>query len=268
MEIEGNEQTILGPYQLMDRKKELSDRLVHAIQWSNYSNAKELKYSHIAERLGYDTAEIFLDWVQGKQEPTFSQLRSIADFLKLNQDWLVHGDGYPTPNSSFDASGIPEQDIPELFLTQGITDHEIFMSEVKKIHFVRNISPEGELLIVREYKDERVDVLQTRAHISTVIGDGGRRMLQNFARLWCYLYNSPHRNAVYSYLLKDEKFNQLRKLYVHPLSILRTTQTSFWWEEIWKKQPSAHMVQLYQEQWSDWLSTTHVASEGVLQNES
>lgn len=268
LEIEGSEQTILGPYQLMDRKKELSDRLVHAIQWSNYSNAKELKYSHIAERLGYDTAEIFLDWVQGKQEPTFSQLRSIADFLKLNQDWLVHGDGYPTPNSSFDASGIPEQDIPELFLTQGITDHEIFMSEVKKIHFVRNISPEGELLIVREYKDERVDVLQTRVHISTVIGDGGRRMLQNFARLWCYLYNSPHRNAVYSYLLKDEKFNQLRKLYVHPLSILRTTQTSFWWEEIWKKQPSAHMAQLYQEQWSDWLSTTHVASEGVLQNES
>jgi hypothetical protein len=69
-------------------------------------------------------------------------------------------------------------------------------------------------------------------------------------------------------LLKDEKFNQLRKLYVHPLSILRTTQTSFWWEEIWKKQPSAHMAQLYQEQWSDWLSTTHMASEGVLQNES
>ena len=32
LEIEGNEQTILGPYQLMDRKKELSDRLPHAIQ--------------------------------------------------------------------------------------------------------------------------------------------------------------------------------------------------------------------------------------------
>ena len=28
LEIEGNEQTILGPYQLMDRKKELSDRLL------------------------------------------------------------------------------------------------------------------------------------------------------------------------------------------------------------------------------------------------
>ena len=64
----------------MDRKKELSDRLVHAIQWSNYSNAKELKYSHIAERLGYDTAEIFLDWVQGKQEPTFLNFQVLQIF--------------------------------------------------------------------------------------------------------------------------------------------------------------------------------------------
>ena len=41
------------------------------------------------------------------------------------------------------------------------------------------------------------------------------------------IFITAHHNAVYSYLLKDEKFNQLRKLYVHPLSILRTTQTSF-----------------------------------------
>lgn len=253
----------LSPYQLLDRKKELSDRLVHAIQWANFNNFRELKYSHIAEQLEYETAEIFLDWVQGKHEPTFIELRKIAEFLGVEQDWLVHGDGYPTPHSSFDASGSPERDILELFQTEGISDHEIFMSKVKKIHFVRNISPEGELVIVREYKNEKVDVLETRAHISTVIGDGGRRMLQNFASLWAHLYDSPHRNSVHSYLMKKEKFNELRKLYLHPLALLRHTQPSYWWEEIWRKQPSNHTAQLYEDQWSDWLSTVHVASEGI-----
>lgn len=53
----------LGPYHLLDRKKELSDRLIIAIQWLNSSQFKEIKYSHLAEQLEYETAEIFLDWV-------------------------------------------------------------------------------------------------------------------------------------------------------------------------------------------------------------
>ena len=65
------------------------------------------------------------------------------------------------------------------------------------------------------------------------------------------------------YLMKKEKFNELRKLYTHPLALLRHTQPSYWWEEIWKKQPSAHTAQLYKDQWFDWLSTVHIASEGI-----
>ncbi len=93
---------------------------------------EEIKYSLIAERLGYETAEIFLDWIQGKQEPTFTELRKIADFLGVNQDWLVHGYGHPTPHSFFEVIGNPEIDIPKLFLTTGKTDQEILLSEIKK----------------------------------------------------------------------------------------------------------------------------------------
>lgn len=252
-----------NPYQLLNRRKELSDRLIHAIQWANYKKSRELKYSHIAEDLGYKTAEVFLEWIQGKQEPTFSELRTISEFLGINKEWLVHGDGVPTPNSFFDITGCSEKDVAKLYLMKELTDHEIFNTSVEKIHFVRNISPEGELLIVRELKNGHVEVLETRAHISTVIGDGGRRALQCFARLWAYLYKSYLRNSVNSYLLKPEKFNQIRQLYVNPLYILQQTQTSFWWEEIWKKQPSAHMKDLLADQWKDWISTIHVASEGI-----
>ena len=83
--------TVLNPYQLLDRKRELSARLIKAIEWLNSSRIEEIKYSLIAERLGYETAEVFLDWIQGKQEPTFTELRKIADFLGVSQDWLVHG---------------------------------------------------------------------------------------------------------------------------------------------------------------------------------
>ncbi len=85
--------SVLKPYQLLDRKKELSNRLIKAIEYFNSSQIKEIKYTHIAEQLGYETAEPILDWIQGKKEPSFDQLRKIAEHLKVNQSWLVHGDG-------------------------------------------------------------------------------------------------------------------------------------------------------------------------------
>lgn len=261
LEIDGD--TLLNPYQLIDRKKELSKRLIQGIEWLNSSQIKEIKYSHIAEQLGYETAEIFLDWIQGKQEPTFIELRKIADFFGVNQDWLVHGYGHPTPHSFFEVSGNPEIDIPKLFLIAGITDQEILLSEIKKIHFVRNLSDEGELLIVCEQKNGSIDVLETRAHISTSIGEGGRITLQSFARLWKALYESPCRNLVSSYLINSSKFNQIREFDIHPLSIIRKTQTSFWWEDIWKKSANINVRDMYIGLWADWDSTSSLASEGI-----
>lgn len=91
--IELDNSSLPKPYQLIDRKKELSDRLIKAIEYFNSSQEKKIKYSHIAEQLGYETAEPILDWIQGKKEPSFMQLRKIAEHLKVNQSWLVHGDG-------------------------------------------------------------------------------------------------------------------------------------------------------------------------------
>ena len=43
--------SVLNPYQLLDRKKELSNRLIKAIEYFNSLQAKEIKYTHIAEQL-------------------------------------------------------------------------------------------------------------------------------------------------------------------------------------------------------------------------
>ena len=85
--------SVLNQYQLIDRKKELSNRLTKAIELFNSLQVKEIKYTHIAEQLGYETAEPVLDWIQGKHEPSFHQLREIAEYLKVNPSWLVYGDG-------------------------------------------------------------------------------------------------------------------------------------------------------------------------------
>ncbi|MDR7015103.1 Arc family DNA-binding protein [Acinetobacter sp. 3657] len=63
--------SVLNLYQLIDRKKELSNRLIKAIEYFNSLQAKEIKYTHIAEQLGYVTAESVLDWIQGRHEPSF-----------------------------------------------------------------------------------------------------------------------------------------------------------------------------------------------------
>ena len=111
-------------------------------------------------------------------------------------------------------------------------------------------------------------MLETRAHISTSIGEGGRMVLQSFARLWKALYDSPHRTLIDSYLISPSKFNQIREFNIHPLSIIRKTQTSFWWEDIWKKTANKNIRDMYIELWTDWDSTSALASEGANEENS
>ena len=41
------------------------------------------------------------------------------------------------------------------------------------------------------------------------------------------------------------------------------TQTSFWWEDIWKKTTNKNIRDMYIGIWPDWDSTSMLASEGI-----
>jgi len=47
------------------------------------------------------------------------------------------------------------------------------------------------------------------------------------------------------------------------LSIIRKTQTSFWWEDIWKKSVNINVRNMYIGLWADWDSTSALESEGI-----
>ncbi len=61
---------------------------------------EEIKYSLIAERLGYETAEIFLDWIQGKQEPTFTELTFLKK-LESIKSGILYAISQKSPLNSF-----------------------------------------------------------------------------------------------------------------------------------------------------------------------
>ena len=70
-------------------------------------------------------------------------------------------------------------------------------------------------------------------------------------------------SLISSYLINKSKFNQIREFDIHPLSIIRRTQTSFWWEDIWKKTANKNIRDMYIGIWSDWDSTSALANEGI-----
>ena len=91
----------LAHYQIIDRKVEVAERLAHSLNLINSFKMNAVKYSHIARMCKYENAEVFLNWLQAKQEPSFTELEKIAAYLYIDQDWLIHGDGHPILSSNW-----------------------------------------------------------------------------------------------------------------------------------------------------------------------
>ena len=193
----------LAHYQIIDRKVEVAERLAHSLNLINSFKMNAVKYSHIAQICKYENAEVFLNWLQAKQEPSFTELEKIAAYLYIDQDWLIHGDGHPILSSNWQIENNVDSNINSLFShVDPVSKQEI---EAQKIILVRNISEEGNLLIIKVLQDWRVEVLTTNIHVSTYNGVGGQNMLESFARLCSQLYKSTkYLTRTNAYLINNE----------------------------------------------------------------
>ena len=248
----------LAHYQIIDRKVEVAERLAHSLNLINSFKMNAVKYSHIARMCKYENAEVFLNWLQAKQEPSFTELEKIAAYLYIDQDWLIHGDGHPILSSNWQIENNVDSNINSLFShVDPVSKQEI---EAQKIILVRNISEEGNLLIIKVLQDWRVEVLTTNIHVATYNGVGGQNMLESFARLCSQLYKSTkYLTRTNAYLINNELFEKILTCEEHPLALLKKEHTSIWWEAFWDATDSNNVRKDFLDVWHDWGETSSIA---------
>lgn len=217
-----------------DRTSEVAARLIDCLKMTNDLVSPELTPSNIAELLGEESASKFVDYFAGIKEPSFKELDKFSSFFGVNEGWLKHGN-LPKFNIEYFRMSLN----PEIAVIELLNLNDNSQSKPTDIYFIRNKSKSGELLIVRKYSKWSIDILITPMHISDVIGAGGYSMLKSFFVTLKILYelyiSSSIKNTVNikSFIIENNKFNDIREGVIHPLTILKDQNNSTWWEDIW-----------------------------------
>jgi antitoxin FitA len=208
--------------------------------------------SRIAEALGWTHAEALESWVSGESEPSFSELRAVAEVVGCSADWLAHGEGQPFPSQY---ARIPEDsDAGAKWLLQPVAEGGPRPSDVL---LIRSDTKEGELAIVKRFSAWKAQVYRTPYHVSEVIGAGGETslawltlVLERLSKRW----TRDSTLTVESYLLGEDVFRALLEGKRHPFNVLRSSRAvaTCWWEDIWDETQYSKQ----QEYWPGWRSLT------------
>ena len=218
------------------RRIEVAARLRRLLEEANSGRSDApIRPSHLAQAIGEEHVEAVENWFTGQTEPSFNQLKATAKYLGAVVEWLQHGDGHMFPVKSHRLS----DDATEAATWLLAWEKEEPDSSLKALHFVRESSKTGALLVVKESSNGHFKTFTTQYHVSNEIGAGGESSL---AHLWVtleLLYKHYTRNGtvpmVKSCLLKPLDYDLLRKGNTNPQAILNKSINTPWWEDIWDK---------------------------------
>jgi len=220
----------------------------------------KLTPSHIAEAIGETRGEDVEDWFLGEKEPGFLHLCAIARLLGVDAGWLKHGDGTPYPG---EWKRLPQNPYAAVNWLLNWDDGEsVTSAQVAALHLVRAIKATGGLYIVKASDRGHFKAYSTPVHVSEEIGAGGEASLAALFVTLELLYRRyvacDGRFAVHAYLMHAEDIALLTQGETHPASLLKESDRSMWWEDIWDaKQVPKHSY------WDGWQSLHH-RIEGVI----
>lgn len=236
------------------RRTVVAERLGRAVEQINDRRyAHKQSPSHIAMAIGEPKAEEVEDWFLGLQEPTFKQLEAIAHHIGVQPKWLQHGDGRMFYVESERLPSDPFEAVKWL-LSWEVSEGEP-QATVSSIYFVREYSEVGALVVIKQSSLGHYRVYTTPYHVSEHIGSGGEASLTHLFLTWEALYErkGPAQHCsnfqVVGYLTKPEDFSLLCQGNTVPDRVLKDSNVSTWWEDIWdEKMQSKH------EYWPGWNS--------------
>lgn len=216
------------------RRMEVATRLQNLLEETNSGRfGSPIRPSHLAQAIGEEHVEAVENWFTGQTEPSFSQLKAIAKYMGAVVEWLQHGDGNMFPIKRHQLS----DDATEAVTWLLTWDKEETSSSLKTLHFVREASKTGSLLVVKESSNGHFKTFTTQYHVSDEIGAGGESHLAHLCVTLELLYKHYTQNStglmVRSCLLKPSEYESLWKGNTNPQAILNKSINTPWWEDIW-----------------------------------
>lgn len=233
---------LLSYYRQTPRLVDISNRLNFVLNESNQiRDSKFLNPSLIAFEMGFDHAGMVEAWFQGRLEPTFNELTDLAKLLGCSSDWLLFGLGKPYPVKLAPSSFNVES------LIKFCLETELDFNKVTSLHFVRNDSKEGQILIIKRFNNNFCQVYNTNFHISDIVGNTGREQRAIFVLALLAISKMQWRGKVFSYLLDETNFSKLTLGDEHPLKTLCKFRYLEWMDDIYD--PSMYQRVSY---WNGW----------------
>ncbi|WP_180172587.1 Arc family DNA-binding protein [Acinetobacter sp. YH12023] len=212
-----------------NRKAHLSNRL-NLLKDQFNRIEKNLSSSVIAYKINEEYAEHVDLWFKGKLEPSFSQLRKIAQLFNCNVEWLFHGIGHPftilEDNFPLDNSAAIE------WLNKS---HNLYNQPIK-ILLLRSKDDRGDFYIVKIYESNLFEIIFIKNIIlNKMLYEDNLKNIKIFSNILKDINKNLEltslRKKIKSFILKNNDFEELVAGNIHPLSVLNTYTP--WWEDIW-----------------------------------
>lgn len=202
--------------------------------------------SKIAAKLGYEYASEMQSWFEGEAEPSFGQLRQLAQFFGCDEDWLLNGTGQPFSSKSY-------QGFREIFnLLDFFTTPDEGYDKVIEIVFIRKDSKEGEIIIGKIFDSYRYKLYRTPFHLSHVVGATGAHDRAVLILMLEAFYHSLWKMKVRSYLVDSTTYDALISGQKNALRILPNHLISPWMDDIWDREMYLkNSDNLYWKGWKD-----------------
>lgn len=194
--------------------------------------------ARLAEGIGEEYIGPVQGWIEGTHEPSVSQIRSIAQWCGVEEDWLISGEGVPY---RAEYERIPENPGEgALALLAGQRDD---ITTLKALRFFRVEGRRGELTFLRHYKDGKARVFTTPyvvpGNLVAETGNGGRSSLKHLLLIWQMLYTIYTESdmvsnlMISSHVIPEDLERRLRQGNDNPLALIERLRSEPWWEDIW-----------------------------------
>ena len=156
-----------------ERKKVVAERLNFVLsELKKIYHFNEFTIAELAFKINEDTADEAEAWFRAELEPTFGQLKKIAQHTSVNPNWLLFGKQTPYYIQHKRLNEYLDQDI-KLLLGSDPSNEYLSASKVKEIKFIRELSETGQLIILKIYENYAVETFYPPYHIMYVNGVGG-----------------------------------------------------------------------------------------------
>lgn len=211
----------------------IQERLNTALfELSKVPMVRQLSPARIAYDLDYERADEVIRWFDGDLEPTFMQLKQLADYLGCDAEWLMFDEKQPYP--------IKNQDMSRFDTIQSIVEFcfepETGFDAVQKVFFIRNDSAAGDVLIIKQFSHKHAQVYTTNIHLSNVVGATGARIQALFVlALKDICKHGEYKHQAMSYLFDAAICEQLKQGMEHPLKLTARATFTPWMDDIWER---------------------------------